>query len=211
MKRSIYLRRKKKPPYRRKFLFIFLLIIVVLITFLFAGRFLVIDEQPRHVDAILVLSGGEGRIEKAIELYESGYAETVILSNSLEGGLTYKALKAIPKESLLLEPHARSTLDSVQLTKAIMIEKQFQSALIVSSDYHMRRVKVNFQTAFKRSGLELVYVPSASPYNSKFWWRSRRDIGITLNEYIKLIGNAIGIHGEDAKRKLYDLDNFFYE
>ena len=34
-----------------------------------AGNFLVVDEKPEKSDVIIVLSGGEGRLEKGVALY----------------------------------------------------------------------------------------------------------------------------------------------
>lgn len=45
-----------------------------------AGNFLVVDEKPEKSDVIIVLSGGEGRLEKGVALYKAGFAPFLLLS-----------------------------------------------------------------------------------------------------------------------------------
>lgn len=186
-------------------------ILGTLIFLLYAGRILVIDEKAEKVDVIIVLSGGMGRVEKALELYEAGYAPKLILSNGLVADFYHKALEFLPSESLLLEDKAVSTFDSAVYVKEIMEEHQFTSAIIVSSDYHMRRTKYIFSRVYKESEIKLIYKSIDTSYDSARWWVSKRNIGITISEYIKIVGNTFGVHGIEAKRKLYQFVERFFE
>ena len=53
----------------------------------------------------------------------------------------------VPNDSIILENNATSTRESAFFTKELMIQQQFQSAIVVSSNFHMRRVKSNYQKA----------------------------------------------------------------
>jgi uncharacterized SAM-binding protein YcdF (DUF218 family) len=195
---------------KRKILF--LLALLLLILFLsFAGRFLVINEKPKNVDVIVVLSGGEGRLEKALELYEKGYSDKLILSNGLSDGLWEKAVTLLPSESIILEGKADSTYESALYVKEIMEKHQFHSAILVSSDFHMRRVEFNFHRVFKESNDELIYVSNDTSFEPRTWWATKRNVGITVSEYIKIVGNSFGIHGNSAKRNLYKYVGMFFE
>lgn len=190
----------------------FSVLLFFLLFLLFAGRFLVINEEPKKVDTIVVLSGGDGRLEKAIELYESGYASKLIVSNGLADGLWENAVRLLPTSSIILEEKADSTYDSAVYVKKLMNKYKFHSAILVSSDFHMRRVKYNFHRVYKGSDHELIYVASDTSYNPKVWWMNKRSFGITISEYVKIIGNTFGVHGNEAKRTLYRyFEMFFYE
>jgi uncharacterized SAM-binding protein YcdF (DUF218 family) len=197
----------------RKIQYAFFSVLFLLIFFLlFAGRFLVIDEEPKKVDVIVVLSGGEGRLEKAIELYELGNASKMIVSNGLADGLWENAALFLPTSSIILEKKADSTYESAVYVKKLMNKYKFHSAIVVSSDFHMRRVKYNFHRVYKGSDHELIYVASDTSYNPKVWWMNKRSFGITISEYVKIIGNTFGVHGNEAKRTLYRyFEMFFYE
>lgn len=176
-----------------------------------AGNFLVIDEEPVQSDVIVILSGGGiERLVKGADLYEKGYAPYVIISNGAEDNL-YAGLKnlGVPDHAIILETKASSTTENALFTKELMEKHQFRSAIVVSSNYHMRRVKSNFIKALANSPIRLIYcsVPS-NGYNGEKWWISKENRMATLTEYIKLVGNFFGIHDNEAKNVLNKLLSF---
>ena len=69
-----------------------------------------------------------------------------------------------------------------------MQRKGFHSAIVVSSPYHMRRVKMIFSKIYRDSGIELQYSPVRdSWFNVEKWWTRERELVTINNEYIKLI------------------------
>lgn len=214
MKKTIAKRKRYKLS--KKVLFLFLSFLLVVLLFLTSGRFLLIHETPQQVDAIIVLSGGSGRVEKAVELYKAGYAPYIILSNSKEstgvsGDMLQTALDlGIPQDVLLTEDAALSTYQNAEFTLPIMKEHGFTSAIIVSSDFHMRRVKFIFDHVYKKSGIELTYVGSDSAYNAKYWWSDPYSRETTFNEYTKMVGNAFGYNGPEAKNALDQIKSWFH-
>ena len=176
-----------------------------------AGNFLVINEKPEKSDVVIVLSGGGiERIEKAVELYKEGFAPYIMLSNGQEDNLYEAILKmGVPIDSIILENNASSTTESAYFTKELMIQHQFQSAIVVSSNFHMRRVKSNYQRAISNSEIKLIYcsVPD-NGYAPSRWWTTEESRRTTYIEYTKLAGNYFGFHGKDAKDALNQLFSF---
>ncbi|MEK4039052.1 YdcF family protein [Paenibacillus sp. FSL L8-0493] len=196
--------------------FVLFVCLLLLITgFFSAGRFLALTESPKQSDVIIVLSGGQGRVEKAAELYKAGYAPYIILSNAKEstsksGDMVQNAIAlGIPKDVIYTENAAKSTHQNAKYTLPIMKEYGFKSAIVVSSDFHMRRVKFLFGRVYKKSEIELTYVGSASGYNAKRWWSDRKSRETTFNEYVKMIGNTFGYNGPEAKSTLDQIKNWF--
>ncbi|MEK5181496.1 YdcF family protein [Paenibacillus sp. FSL P4-0288] len=183
--------------------------------FFSAGHFLALTESPKQSDVIIVLSGGQGRVEKAAELYKAGYAPYIILSNAKEstsksGDMVQNALAlGIPQNVIYTENAAKSTHQNAEHTLPIMKEYGFKSAIVISSDFHMRRVKFLFGRMYKKSEIELTYVGSASGYNAKRWWSDRKSRETTFNEYVKMIGNTFGYNGPEAKSTLDQIKNWF--
>jgi len=196
-------------------LLIRIVFLLLLIFFFTAGSFLSQDQSPKQSDVIIVLSGGQGRVEKAAELYKAGYAPYVILSNAKEltsksGDMVQTALAlGIPQDVIYTENAADSTYQNAEYTLPIMKEYGFKSAIVVSSDFHMRRVKFFFGRVYKKSEIELTYVGSASGYNAKRWWSDRKSRETTFNEYVKMIGNTFGYNGPEAKSTLDQIKNWF--
>ncbi|QWU15120.1 Uncharacterized SAM-binding protein YcdF, DUF218 family [Paenibacillus sophorae] len=189
--------------------------LLVLIAILTAGRFLTVLESPKKADVIIVLSGGAGRVEKAVELYKAGYAPCLILSNFRETANSSRNMLqtalalGIPQDVILNEGGALSTYDNAKFTLPIMKNQGFTSAIVVSSDFHMRRVKFIFDSVYKKSDIELTYVGSASEYNAKRWWSDPFNREITFTEYTKMIGNFFGYNGPEAKKGLDRIKGWF--
>ncbi|WP_269847326.1 YdcF family protein [Paenibacillus sonchi] len=196
----------------RYFSYIFILLVFL---FLIAGRLLIQSDSPKQAGVIIVLSGDTGRVEDAVKLYKLGYASYLLLSNSKEitsssGDMLQTALAlGIPKDAILTENAALSTYQNAKLTLPIMKQYGFTSAIVVSSDFHMRRVKILFDHVYKHSGIELTYVGSDSGYNAKRWWSDRYSRETTFNEYTKMIGNLFGYNGPEAKDALEQIKRWF--
>lgn len=83
-----------------------------------AGNFLVVDEKPVKSDVIIVLSGGEGRLEKGVELFKEGFAPYLLLSNGSVDQLYQRALQlGVPADSIILENQSTSTLENARFSK----------------------------------------------------------------------------------------------
>jgi len=181
------------------------LLLIILLFVFYGGRFLVYDEPPRKADVIVVLSGDKGeRTVKGAELFREKYAPYLLVS----GGIVYhKTTMAelmkehaielgVPEDSILVEDKADSTYENAVFTLDILKRKDFHSAIIVSSNYHMRRVKLLFDREFRDSGISLTYVAAADDqFRPTRWWSSNKSIMITLTEYIKFFGYLLGKNG----------------
>ncbi|WP_335870605.1 YdcF family protein [Bacillus sp. 2205SS5-2] len=193
----------------KKILCIFLLFLLLIC--LVPGNFLTYSEVPRKSDVIIVLSGDEGRLEKAISLYQQNYAPLILLSNAGEKGWLSHIKKWVDRDQLLLEWASISTQDNATYTKEMMKEQELRSAIIVTSNYHMRRTKLLFEKEYRGSDITLNFVSSDSFYQSYFWWTSKKGLLITGTEYIKMVGNSFGIHGGVAKKIIYAMFERFLE
>lgn len=170
--------------------FILLLIVFVLVCF-YAKDYLVVNEAPTKSDVIIVLSGGEGRLEKAASLYHEGYANLVLLTTSKAFGLTKENAMAlgIPEEAIMLEDKATSTYTNALYTRQKMDKFNLKSAIVVTSDYHTRRSKLSFDRVFSDS--EIRYSIVATPTQEELGEFSNR---IALKEYFKLVGYTLGLY-----------------
>jgi uncharacterized SAM-binding protein YcdF (DUF218 family) len=176
--------------------------LVVITMFSFLGQFLIVNDQPIKSDAIILLTGGGiERPQRAVSLYNAAFAPDIIVSNALEDGIyEYVIQLGVPSKDVIKETKADSTYSNALFTLAIMKEHNLKSAIIVSSDYHMRRVKFNFDSVFSNSGIRLNYSAAQTYYSSNYWFANKRNINTTIDEYTKIIGNAIGFNGIDDKQ-----------
>ena len=54
----------------------------------------------------------------------------------------------IPRDALLTENKATSTYENALYSKEIILENEIKSALVVTSNYHMRRTRLAFERVF---------------------------------------------------------------
>lgn len=103
----------------------------------------------------------KGRLDRAIELYESKYLEYIIVSGGIgkEGFDEAKVMKeylintGIPEDKIILDSKGNNTFMTAENTKEIFEEMNFDSVMIISQYYHISRTKL----AFKKVGFDKVY------------------------------------------------------
>lgn len=128
-------------------------------------------EEVAHHDVGIVLGGmvaynmdlerisfrrGSDRLWKAVELYKMGKLDKLLLSGDsgslIEDGLNeaqqlkaYLVQLGIPAEDILTETRSRNTHENaIETAKTLKNHPEFDSYLLITSGYHMRRAKACF-------------------------------------------------------------------
>lgn len=90
----------------------------------------------------------EYRLERALELYSQGYADKIIVSggqgdnepmSEAQAMRIWLEAEGVPKERILTEDQSTSTYENIKYSKPIMEQEGFQTAIIVSNDFHLYR------------------------------------------------------------------------
>lgn len=155
--------------------------------------------QAKEPYDVLILLSGERkcRIDNAVEAYKTQMAPRIIVS----GGPTYESGKSeaefiadelvnrgIPRHAVLAEPKAESTWENALFTRDMMLRYNWQKAVVVTSNYHMRRARAIFNGVFAKSGLNIGYLPAVSEtYSAAEWWKKDAGRTYVFREYIKMI------------------------
>lgn len=160
------------------------------------GRFLVVTDKPAPADVLVVPSGDRGeRLEYAVRLHREGLADRLLLS----GGPIYADLTeadllrrhaltlGVPEYKIIMEPRAANTYQNALYTREKMEYYGLDSAIVVSSPYHMRRVRALFDEVYKGSDIRLVYLPvKDSWFDPERWWESAAGRRLVAGEYLRL-------------------------
>ena len=108
--------------------------------------------------------GYQERVKRAVELYQAEYAEHLVFSSgfvfALQEADVMRALAislGVPENAILLENAASSTYENVKLVKAILHEQGWQTILLVSSPYHMRRAMLTWKQVAPE--VEVISIP----------------------------------------------------
>ena len=198
---------------RRMVRIIFTLSIILLLVFYtpliwFLASPLKIANSPQKADCIVVFAGGVGesgkagqgyeeRVQYAVELYKKGYAKKMIFSSGymriFKEPLLMEALAVslgVPKEAIILEDKARNTYENVKFTKKILDKNNWHDILLISSPYHMRRVRLIYDKV--ASDIDVIYLPLLK---SVFYQHLERFLSkrITLEQIRGIIHEYLGI------------------
>lgn len=163
-----------------------------------AGKMLLVKDDLKPVDAIVVLSGEPTeRVEYAAKLFRAGWArrDRMIITGGpvawkyTSAGLMKEHAMAlgIPARSILTAEKTRSTEEDAMQTKEILAAHGYRSIILVTSPYHSRRAAAIFRKVLG----PVVTVISAPVEESWFkfdnWWTRERERDMVLNECSKFV------------------------
>jgi vancomycin permeability regulator SanA len=116
-------------------------------------------DDDGSADAVVVLGAAQydgrpspvlqARLDHALELYESGHADAVILTGGKQAGdrfteafsgYDYLKGQGVPEEDLFLEVEGTNTYEQLSATHLIMDNNDFESVTLVSDPYHSQRL-----------------------------------------------------------------------
>lgn len=172
------------------------------------GGFLMVQDDPRPADAIVVLSGSlPDRIMEAVDLYQAHRAPRIVLTREeLLPGL--EALRArggslpehheqnlsvaqqlgVPGSVISVMPTpTSSTVTEAGALVAYLYSQRIHSILLVTSKAHARRARLIFRT-LAGSTLSIAVCPSRyDPIAATDWWHHRGFVRRVVIEYGKLL------------------------
>ena len=172
-----------------------------------AGALLVTADPLEKSNAGLILSGGDDtRIDEAARLYEEGFIEFVILTETgvdvPEWGTDYTSLmryavmkEGIPESAILISEHTvESTFDEARSILKFARQRGFHSLIVITDPYHTLRTRLIFREVFAgETQVSFQIQPVRNHwYRSNTWWKSFRGWKFTLQEYVRLIGFMLG-------------------
>ncbi|HHY74219.1 MAG TPA: YdcF family protein [Bacillus bacterium] len=166
----------------------------------YMADFLIADETAKKSDVIIVLGGeikGE-RTKRAVELYNQGLADALIFSDGTDLSWRTKAVEemtalalelGVPLDAIMEETDSRSTYENALYSKKLMLEKNYQSAIIVTTDWHSKRSKFVFDKVFAGTTIKLTYAnaPDERIDSLKDWWKDSEKQQIVLTEWAKFV------------------------
>lgn len=195
---------------------VFLLYVFRLPLLAAGGALLVYESEMKPCDVAVVLTGGGiTRLERAVELLQTGYAPKILLTlpDPLPEGVPYYDLFYTEKVmcQALLDYHKipielvawsqtpyNSTYDEALFLRDWMEQNQCKSAIVVAGYFQTRRAKWVMERAFQGTGRDIrITYPSGDIHSKTDWWTNEEGFIMVENEYLKnvyyrlkgLIGN----------------------
>jgi uncharacterized SAM-binding protein YcdF (DUF218 family) len=175
------------------------------------GSFLVAEDEPQPSDIIVLLMGsGPDRMLGAVEFYQSGYADEILMVRNMVRGydlVVSQGVKiphdtdiarevamqlGVPEEKITVLPgDALSTQDeAIAVREYLKNEPDIDSLIIVTSKSHSGRAKKIFVKAMSSIDREIKVLSCPTEYddfNAEKWWQNREDLKRGALEYLKLM------------------------
>ena len=158
----------------------------------------VVEEKARFAvtDAIVVLTGGAGRLSTGLDLLAKGQAGKLFVSG-VHRGVEVAELLRVSRQApdaldccIEIGHDATNTAENARETARWMAAQGLQSLLLVTGDYHMPRSYAEFRHAMPNVEMFL-YPVFADSVRIENWWSSPRSLGLITSEFMKyLIGMA---------------------
>jgi len=170
---------------------------------IFAPRFLAYADLPRRSDAVVLFDGpgSEERLNGARRLIRDGYANYLIIPSRDEvvrvtddgnleriSGQNVRQDNVHPIRKAAYHRHYfQDTHVEALEAKRILDEGGFKSAILVSSTYQMRRIKMIAGSVFRKGNYSLSFVPTRFQGSSTAAdWLVETHRKMIVNEYLKI-------------------------
>ena len=171
-----------------------------------AGFALFVAMLPRttpvspHADGIVALTGGDARLDTAVDLLEKGAGQRLLVSGV--NGVTTKAeLKKLGHGGRRFDccadlGYSAADTHGNAIETAVWARKhRYASLIIVTASYHMPRSLMEFETLMPNVKL-IAYPVEPASANMHSWWQSAGMLHLLHGEYLKYLAALVTTHFE---------------
>ncbi len=171
------------------------------------GWFIAPQDELKKADAIVVVSGGDTatRTDKGVRLWQAGWAPRLVFSGAAADQGTSNAAvmraqavaEGVPAGATFVEERSTTTRENAEFVKPILESQNAKSVILVSSPYHTRRVKLNFQKVHGDGYTFQAHPAFDSRWARKSWWQAGDTVALTWDELRKTV--YVGLVGGQSK------------
>lgn len=154
--------------------------------------------DPGQADAIVALTGGEGRLQAALELLDQGKGSRLLISGVHEettraelfgavGGASRRSMCCVD-----LGRSAENTIGNAGETAAWVSEHGYRKVIVVTASYHMPRSLLELSAV--RPDTEFVAYPVfPDDVHLSEWWRESYTSSVLASEYTKFVAATLRV------------------
>ncbi|MEP9373002.1 YdcF family protein [Mesorhizobium sp. KR1-2] len=168
---------------------------------LFAGGFalfahhvsqLTTPENPPSADAIIVLTGGQARLDAALDLLKSGKGKRLLISGVNPAASLKSLQRATGGDTELftccvdIDHAALDTIGNAEESAKWVEDHAYSSVILVTNNYHMPRSLLEMSRFIDRAELQPYPVVNSRLDNGS-WMTSRAALRVLFTEYTKYL------------------------
>lgn len=156
------------------------------------------SNETQEADAIIVLTGGSGRLEHGLDLLAQGKGKVLFISGVSKktqlGDLLHYAPPGIrsnvASKPIILGHDAENTIGNAKETTEWLHREGHRTIYLVTSNYHMPRSLAEFQEITS----DFIFIPTPvfpEEFKRSGWWKDRYSRTMILLEYHKLLASKL--------------------
>jgi uncharacterized SAM-binding protein YcdF (DUF218 family) len=153
----------------------------------------------RNADGIVVLTGGAGRIPDAIELLAAQHGKRLLITGVHRDTRAKEIARLTPLYSkyftccIDLDRSALNTFGNALETKHWATEHNFNSLIVVTSNWHMPRAMAEMQHQLPFARL-IAYPVVSERAKAEAWWSNGESVKLLVSEYVKYLFALARMH-----------------
>lgn len=151
------------------------------------------NNSSEKTDAIVVLTGGAGRVDEGLSLLEKGLAQKLFISGVYRG-VDVRALLKLAQRApgnleccIALGYTADSTRGNAVETAEWIAREKFNSVRLVTASYHLPRSLLEFRDALPADVRLVPHPVFPAGFYAGNWWRWRGSARLAISEYHKYL------------------------
>jgi uncharacterized SAM-binding protein YcdF (DUF218 family) len=165
---------------------VFIALVVLFIDF--AYKTFSVDQRNVKADAVVVLAGGRGRVEEGIKLFREQRGRYLFLVGVdrmvRKSDLFREQSGSEEGERVFLENNSRNTLENAIYAREMIVKRQVNSILLITSRYHMKRATLIFRNTLPKD-IAIYPYPVDSKNLKEEWWSHGGSFRLLFREFYK--------------------------
>lgn len=156
-----------------------------------------VGDAASKTDAVIVLTGGSGRLDVGFQLLADGRAKKLFISGVAREVNADELMKLYGhgradefRCCVVLGHNAGDTAGNARETAQWMAEEGFTSLRLVTASYHMRRSLLEFRHAMPRVAM-IPHPVFPDGFRAGDWWRWPGTLNLLISEYTKFLGATV--------------------
>ena len=145
-------------------------------------------QNTQKADAIVVLTGGKGRVEEGVRLFRESRAQFLIfvgVDPSVRKSDLYRPSPGDPPaENVILEKSSRNTLENSIFGRDVIVQNGVHSVLLITSRYHLKRASILFRNSLPKD-ITIIPYPVDSANLKESWWSHGGSFHLLFREFYK--------------------------
>lgn len=156
-----------------------------------------VDDAATETDAVVVLTGGSGRLDVGFQLLTDGHAKKLFISGVAREVNTEELIRLYGQGRsdefrccVAIGHAAGDTAGNARETAQWMAEEGFSSLRLVTASYHMRRSLLEFRRAMPHVTM-IPHPVFPGGFRAGEWWRWPGTLNLLISEYSKFLAAAV--------------------